>query len=59
MQTQFPKVELPQIPERIYRIEDYGAVKGGEVSNTEAIRKAIGRRMRPAVAAWWWAQASG
>lgn len=41
MQTQFPKVELPQIPERIYRIEDYGAVKGGEVSNTEAIRKAI------------------
>ena len=41
MQTQFPKVELPQIPERIYRIEDYGAVKGGDVSNTEAIRNAI------------------
>ena len=41
MQTQFPKVELPQIPERIYRIEEYGAVKGGEVSNTESIRKAI------------------
>lgn len=41
MQTQFPKVELPQIPQRVYRIEEYGAVKGGEVSNTEAIRKAI------------------
>ena len=26
MQTQFPKVELPQIPQRVYRIEEYGAV---------------------------------
>ena len=41
MQTHFPKVELPQIPERDYRIEDYGAVAGGEISNTEAIRKAV------------------
>ena len=36
MQTQFPKVELPQIPQRVYRIEEYGAVKGGDAKYSSA-----------------------
>ena len=40
-QTEFPKVELPVIPDREYKIEEYGAVPGGEVSNTQAFRAAI------------------
>lgn len=40
-QNEFPKVELPVIEGKDYRIEEYGAVSGGEVSNTQAIRAAV------------------
>lgn len=34
-------VELPKIPDREYDIRDFGAVSGGEVSNTKVINQAI------------------
>jgi len=36
-----PEFKRPIFPGRIFRIEDFGAVEGGKVKNTEAIRKAI------------------
>lgn len=40
-QKEFPKVELPIIEGKDYNIADFGAVPGGEVSNTQAIQAAI------------------
>lgn len=34
-------VQLPEIPDREYRIESFGAVSGGLISNTQAIRRAF------------------
>ncbi len=36
-----PKLERPEFPDKIFNIKDYGAVEGGKVKNTEAIKKAI------------------
>ena len=35
------EVSLPEIPDIVYDIRDYGAVSGGRQSNTEAFRKAF------------------
>lgn len=40
-QTEFPEVELPVIKGKDFPIEDFGAVPGGEVSNTKAINDAV------------------
>lgn len=34
-------VQLPEIPDREWNISDFGAVSGGRISNTEAIRRTI------------------
>ena len=36
-----PQFKRPVFPDRIFPINDFGAVEGGKVKNTEAIRKAI------------------
>lgn len=37
----FPEVELPVFPDKTFDIRDYGAVAGGVVSNTKAIKDTI------------------
>ncbi|MBQ7064719.1 MAG: glycoside hydrolase family 28 protein [Firmicutes bacterium] len=39
--TTYPAVKLPQIGPGVYDIRDFGAVEGGIVSNTQAIRQAV------------------
>lgn len=41
MNTNFPTVEVPVFPDRVFDITQYGAVPGGVQSNTEAFRAAI------------------
>lgn len=38
---EFPKVELPVFPDKDFNIKDFGAVEGGNVSNTKAFNDAI------------------
>ena len=38
---EMPQLERPDIPDRSFDIRDFGAVKGGEVKNTEAIARAV------------------
>lgn len=36
-----PTLERPKFPDKVFNIKDYGAVEGGKVKNTEAIKKTI------------------
>jgi polygalacturonase len=36
-----PQLDRPQFPDRVFNIQDHGAVAGGQTKNTEAIAKAI------------------
>ncbi|MCU0788508.1 MAG: glycoside hydrolase family 28 protein [Verrucomicrobia bacterium] len=36
-----PPLDRPQFPDRVFNIQDHGAVAGGQTKNTEAIAKAI------------------
>jgi polygalacturonase len=36
-----PQFKRPQFPDRVFDIRDFGAVEGGKVKNTDAIKKAI------------------
>ena len=36
-----PKLERPKFPDRVFNIKDYGAVEGGTVKNTDAIKRTI------------------
>lgn len=36
-----PAIPLPTIPDRVFKITDYGAVADGKTLNTEALRKAV------------------
>ncbi len=36
-----PEIKVPVFPDNNFRIDDYGAIEGGAVKNTEAIKKAI------------------
>ena len=41
MNTNYPKVELPVFPDKKFDITEFGAVEGGQVSNTKAFNDAI------------------
>lgn len=41
MKTDYKKVEIPVFPDKVFDITDFGAVDGGQVSNTKAFNDAI------------------